>query len=55
MITSNPADAVEVPRPGRRDIQTLSPEECARLLEALEGDPLRPLYLTAMLTGLRQS
>lgn len=54
LLVHNPADRVVVPRPGRREMRALGPEEAQRLVDALAGDRLQPLFLLALLTGMRQ-
>lgn len=54
ILARNPADAVDVPRPTRREMTTLSPEQAQQLVQVLQDDPLGPLYLTALYTGARR-
>lgn len=53
LIARNPADAVEAPRPERKDIQPLRREQVETLLRAVEGDLLEALYILAVTTGMR--
>lgn len=54
LIPVNPADAVDAPRPERREFRVLALEEVRRLLEATRGDRLEALYAVALTCGLRQ-
>jgi integrase len=54
LIARNPADAVEAPRPQRREIESLDVKEATRLLEASAESPLALLVLLALGTGLRR-
>lgn len=54
ILPRNPADAVEVPRPNRPDMTTLTPEQARTLVAALQEDALGPLYIIALLTGARR-
>ncbi len=53
-IPRNVAEAVDAPRPQRRDIHPLTPEQVKRLLLTAQGDRLQALYVLAVTTGLRQ-
>jgi len=53
MITRNPVDAVDAPRPPRREMRSLSVDEVGRLLEAARGDRLEVLWALAVHTGMR--
>lgn len=53
LIARNPADAVDAPRPERKDIQPLTQEQVAVFLEAIKGDPLEALYVLAITSGMR--
>lgn len=53
LIARNPADAVQAPRPERKDIQPLTREQVVTLLTAAEGDALEALYVLAVTTGMR--
>lgn len=54
LIARNPAAAVTAPRPARREMTVLSPDEVRSLLEAVAGDELEALYVLAVTAGLRQ-
>lgn len=54
LIARNPVDAVEQPRKIQVDLRSLTADEAARLLEAIEGDELEALYVLALTTGMRQ-
>lgn len=54
MIGSNPADAVDVPRPDRKEMQTLTISQLEQLVKVMEGDPLYALYYLAIATGCRR-
>jgi integrase len=51
---ANVADLVTPPRPRRREMTTLSPQEARAFLEAAQGDRLEALYVLALTTGMRQ-
>ena len=53
LIARNPADAVDAPRPERKDIQPLTREQVTTFLIAIENDPLEALYVLAVTTGMR--
>lgn len=53
VIAANPAHGVKAPRPVRREMRFLDPEQARVLLEAAAGDPLAALYVAAVYTGLR--
>lgn len=54
LLARNPADAVDVPRPARKEMATLSPEQARALMAVLHEDYLGPLYMTALFTGARR-
>lgn len=54
LLARNPADTVKAPRAPGREMVALSASEVRDLLDSLEGDPLRPLYVMAVMTGMRQ-
>ncbi len=54
LIPRNPADMVDAPRPGKRDIHPLAEEEVERLLKMAAGGRLYALYVVALATGMRQ-
>ena len=55
ILSANPADRVNRPKPGHsaRSLWTL--EDLAQFTAAIQAHPLRPLFLTAICTGLRRS
>ena len=53
MIARNPADLVDAPRPRRKEITPLTPEQVRALLESAQGDRYEALYVLAVTTGLR--
>jgi integrase len=55
MLARNPAEAVELPRKRRKEMQAFSPEDAARFLEATAGDRLHALFVVALFTGMRPS
>ena len=54
LIPRNVTEAVKAPRPEKKEIRPLSPEQSRRLLEAVRGDKLEALYVLAISTGMRQ-
>ncbi|MBS3886585.1 MAG: site-specific integrase [Dethiobacter sp.] len=54
LLSRNPADAVEAPKPSRPDMQTLGPDEVRTLLALLDKHPDRELFISAVFTGMRQ-
>ena len=52
-IARNPAAAVKAPRPVRREMRFLDTSQVRTMLAAAAGDPLEPLYVTAVYSGLR--
>lgn len=54
MISRNPADATEPPRPKRPEVRTLSPAELNRLLEEAQSSPIADVILVAAYTGMRR-
>ena len=53
-MTKNPADDVDPPKVHTEEVTPLTREEARRLREAVRGDRLEALYVTALHTGLRQ-
>jgi len=51
----NPADAIELPRIVKKDIQPLDDEAIALFLEAIHGHKWEYLFLVTLFTGLRQA
>lgn len=54
LITRNAAALAEAPRVARREAQALDPAQARRLLAALDGHPMRAMFLLAMTSGLRK-
>jgi integrase len=52
-VSRNVASLVAPPRLGKPRTYALSPEEAARFLEAIKGDPLEALYSVGLAMGLR--
>jgi integrase len=53
LIVRNPADAVDAPRPERREMRALSADEARQLLDTAQGDRLEAFYILALTTGMR--
>jgi integrase len=53
LMARNPRDAVRPPRPQRREMVVLSPEQSRQIIEATRGTEMGTLYLMAMHTGMR--
>jgi integrase len=51
----NPCDLVDPPKPHRKSMRTLTPEELKTLLEIASGNQFYPVIYTAVSTGLRQA
>jgi integrase len=54
LLPRNATDAVRAPRPERKEISPLSPDQARALLRAAEGDRLEAVYALAVGTGMRQ-
>lgn len=54
LIPHNPAREIRKPRAVRRELKTWTAEQATAFLKATEGDRLRPLYVLALATGMRQ-
>jgi integrase len=54
LLVRNRADAVEPPRPGRRGIRALTPEQARAVMTAADGTPLGSFVRLALLTGMRR-
>jgi integrase len=54
LLTRNPADAVEPPRPGRREIRALTPDQARAVMAAADPTPLGAFVRLALLTGMRR-
>lgn len=55
LLTYNPADAVELPRQSRKEINVLSTEQTRALLRAANKDRIGALFALAVTAGLRPS
>ena len=53
-IKANPADACILPKYQRRELRPLDEQETRAFIAALEGEPLRRLFLVALFTGMRE-
>lgn len=53
IMLRNPTEAVTVPRPSRREMQTLTQAQVGRLFRASEGHRLHALWVLLATTGLR--
>jgi integrase len=54
LMPRNVADGIKAPRPKRKEINPLSPEQARTFLKAVRGDRLEALYVLALHRGLRQ-
>jgi integrase len=54
LIPRNVCEAVKPPRPQKREISPLTPEQARRFLEACQGERLEALFVLAVHTGMRQ-
>ena len=54
LIPRNVADGIKAPRPKKKEINPLSPEQTRTFLEAIRDDLLEALYVLAIHRGLRQ-
>ncbi len=54
LIPRNVTEAVKAPRPEKKEIQPLSPEQARVLLATARGDRFEALYMLAISTGMRQ-
>jgi integrase len=54
VLTRNVCDAVTAPRPTKKEMQPLTPEQAKSLLENVREDRLRALYVLAITAGLRE-
>jgi integrase len=55
LLTTNPADALELPKQRRKEIQVLSTEQTRTFLKAARRDRLGTLFALAVTAGLRPS
>jgi integrase len=53
LIPRNVTEAVDPPRPQKKEIRSLDGEQVKKLLKAVEGDKLEALYVLAVSTGMR--
>jgi len=54
LIPRNPADLVDAPKPKRKELDILSPEQAEALIQAAKGERLEALFVLAITTGLRK-
>ncbi len=54
LIPRNIADGIKAPKPKKKEINPLSPDQTRAFLEAVYGDRLEALYVLAIHRGLRQ-
>jgi len=54
LVARNITELVDPPRPARKAMQTLTPEQARRFLEESRKDRLYALYLLAITTGMRR-
>lgn len=54
LVTRNACHAVTCPRPVKKTVESLTPEQTEKLLHAAEGDHLQALYVLATTTGMRE-
>ncbi len=54
LIPRNVTDAVKAPRPVKKEIQAMNPDQARSFLGAARGDRLEALYTVAITAGLRQ-
>lgn len=54
LVVRNVSDVVSPPRPDRKPMKTLTPEQASALIAAADGDRLRALYVLALTTGMRK-
>ena len=55
IVARNVCDAVEAPRPPKREMSTLDGKGVLRFLEVSNDSPYRDVFLVALYTGLRRS
>jgi integrase len=53
LVQRNVTEAVTPPRPRRKEIRVLTPEEARRLIMAARGERFEALYVLAITTGMR--
>ncbi len=54
LISRNVAKGVKAPRPAKKEIHPLSPDQARAFLDAARGDRLEALYIVAVHRGVRQ-
>lgn len=54
LLSANPADGVTAPRASTAEMRWLTAEQVRSLIDGLEGDLYRALYVVAVATGMRQ-
>jgi integrase len=54
-LAKNPCELAELPKPERKEMRALSPEEAQQFLQAAAKRPIGPLFALALITGLRPS
>jgi integrase len=54
LVPRNVCDAVQAPRPAKKPVEMLTQEQAYKFLEATKDEPLYPLWLTAITTGMRK-
>jgi integrase len=54
LVPRNATDGIKAPRPKKKEINPLSPEQTRAFLDAVFGDRLEALYVLAVHKGLRQ-
>jgi integrase len=54
LLVRNPADAVEPPRPARREMRILTPAQARQLMAMADTTPLGSFVRLAILTGMRR-
>jgi integrase len=54
LIPRNVADGIKAPRPKKKEINPLNPDQAKTLLQAVRGDRFEALYVLAVHCGLRQ-
>lgn len=54
MLSRNPADATEPPKPSKAEIHPLTPDELAKLLTVADGHRDKWLFMFAAYTGMRE-
>jgi integrase len=53
LVQRNVTEAVTPPRPRRKEIRVLTPEEARRLIMVARGERFEALYVLAITTGMR--